>query len=122
MPAAGVAQYKARMILLERGLVTDSDDLASVNIQAVKPLAKAKAAREGQGDDTGESLVEYEERLWKHITNAVKKAKRAGINCDRDSYKSAICFDKRKDLIHEFLKSTIRKKCSNCQAYVSIFN
>lgn len=118
MPAPLVAQYKARFTLLERGLVAESDELEQVNIQASKPLNKRKAdSLEERGEDTGESLVEYEQRLWKHLTTALKKAKQESGRRDRDDYKDAVCFDRRKALVQDFLKSTIRKKCSNCRAH-----
>lgn len=118
MPPALLAQYSARLLLLERGLVTESDELEQVTIKAHRPPSKGtqEANVEERGDSTGETVPEYKARLWKHITNAVKRVRARGDDVDRDAYKSAICFDKRKALIQEFLKATVKKRCANCGA------
>lgn len=117
LPPALVAQYCGRLILLERGLVAEADELAYVTIQASGTTSKDKAQKlDEQGDDTGETAEEYRQRIWKIMGNMVKAARREGRKVDRDSYKDAICFDKRKALVAEFLKLSMKKKCSNCGA------
>lgn len=101
--------------------MSEADELANVTIQSGNAFAAKKDKVtsdkvEEQGDDTAETPDEYRRRLWKIMGNMVKAARRAGQNVDRDSYKDAICFDKRKALIAEFLKSAMRKKCTNCGA------
>lgn len=117
-PAAAVSLYACRLILLERGLVAESDEMQYLTIQAARPLAKSKASKlEEQGEDTAETLSEYKARLWKYVEMAVANAKKEQGIPTRDDYKSAICFDKRKQLIAEFLKvMSARKRCGNCQA------
>ena len=120
MPPALVALYTARLILLERGLVAESDELAGVSIITYRPSKRASTSEqklEEKGDDTGETIREYKARLWKCVTTAIRRAKESqGQMPGRDNYKNAICFDRRKQLIQEFLKSAVRKNCLNCLA------
>lgn len=116
-----VAQYSARLMLLERGLAAEADEVAFMSIRTAKQLAAHKRDKlEEQGDDTdAESIIQYKARLWKHVTSAVKKERDAnhGKIPTRDNFKDQICFDKRKALIAEFLKSiTSLKRCGKCGA------
>lgn len=118
---ATVAQYAARLMLLERGLASQSDEVALMYMKTAKQLASHKRDKlEEQGDDTeAESLIQYKGRLWKYITAAIRKEKEAnnGQMPTRDSFKDQICFDKRKALIAEFLKAvTSKKRCNQCGA------
>lgn len=121
MPGALVVQYTARLLLLEHGLVAESDELELVTLHASKPAPKAKSgagsgAAEDVGESTGESVPEYKARVWRIMTNLIKRARSERRFGDRDAYKSAIAFDRRKALVAEFLKSANRKKCANCGA------
>lgn len=121
LPPALVAQYAARLMLLERGLAADADAIAGITMKVARQLARHKRDNiEEQGDDTeAETLMEYKARLWKTITDAVKRERNAngGQIPNRDSFKNQICFDKRKVLIAEFLKLiTSKKRCYNCNA------
>lgn len=116
-----MAQYSARLMLLERGLAAESDEAALMYIKTAKQLASHKRDKlEEQGDDTdAESIIQYKGRLWKFVTAAVKKQRDAngGKTPDRDQFKDQICFDKRKALIAEFLRTiTSKKRCGQCGA------
>lgn len=116
-----VAQYSARLMLLERGLAAQADEVALMNIKTARQLASHKRDKlEEQGDDTeAESLIQYKGRLWKYISSEIRKERDSnnGQVPTRDSFKDQICFDKRKALIAEFLRSiTSKKRCNRCGA------
>ena len=81
MPGALVVQYTARLLLLEHGLVAESDELELVTLHASKPAPAPKAGKGGAtedvGESTGESVPEYKARVWRVMTNMIKRA-RAG--------------------------------------------
>lgn len=126
MPGALVVQYTARLLLLEHGLVAESDELELITLHSSKPIPKGKSggtaaaagsgATEDIGESTGESVQEYKARVWRVMANMIKRARAEQRFGDRDAYKSAIAFDRRKALVAEFLKSANRKKCANCGA------
>lgn len=116
-----VAQYSARLMLLERGLAAEADEVALMQMKTAKQLAAHKRDKlEEQGDDTeAESIVQYKARLRRFINESVKKARDAngGKLPDRDQFKDQICFDKRKALIADFLRTiTSKKRCGQCGA------
>jgi hypothetical protein len=111
-------------MLLERGLVSESDEAERMHIQSARPSSSSKKnmsqeqSIEEKGDDTGETLAEYKERLWEFVKKSIKTASKGKHLPRRDEYKDGISFTRRKQLISEFLKTTVRKKCADCAACV----
>lgn len=64
-------------------------------------------------DDTpAETVDAYEARLELYIRLTLSRAS----GSKRDDYKDSLVFQARKDLIMEFLKAAIVKKCTTCGA------
>lgn len=77
---------------------------------------KGKLEEEDDDDEQTETFDNYQMRV-----NAFVAAHLAGASSSkRDDYKDGQVYQERKNVIHEFLKATISKKCQNpsCGAYV----
>lgn len=100
-------KYIAKLRLLEHGLLEAMYDIDEVRQQF------SQGADE---EDEDESLSNYEMRINVYVTVKLKMAS----GSKRDDYKDALVYQARKDLILEFLKKTLVKKCANegCGAYV----
>lgn len=72
-----------------------------------------KTDEDGMDDDApGETVDAYEARLELYIRLTLSRAS----GSKRDAYKDSLVFQARKDLIMEFLKAAIVKKCTPCGA------
>lgn len=112
------------MTLLQHGLVVESETVDLLAIRTNAPAPKGTAgkaidatlsdAEEGEStEEPAETIEEYKGRLetWVRVCLARNKG------MDRDEYKrSGIVFDRRKKVVHEFLKSLNKKKCQRCGA------
>ncbi|KAJ7590794.1 hypothetical protein C8J56DRAFT_858082 [Mycena floridula] len=132
---AELYRYQARLMLLDHGLLNAAlgveDVTISVKKRKSKKLAKKggkkKAEPESEADATedemevdgeeDETLAEFEMRLNDYVQTHLRRAS----GSKRDHYKDGLVYQTRKDVINEFLKSTILVKCRNedcgCPAY-----
>jgi len=55
------------------------------------------------------------------INDYVEKAFKVHGKRQRDAYKDELVFQTRKEVITEFLKYAMLKKCANCSAFVDLF-
>jgi hypothetical protein len=80
---------------------------------------KSPQKKSGEGDATEDMDVEeetdkdYKRRLFSWVSLCLR---RAGGSTNRDNYKIATCFDKRRQVISAFLKNLKSKRCSKCGA------
>lgn len=56
----------------------------------------------------------------KRINDYVEKAFKVHGKGQRDAYKNELVFQARKEVITEFMKYAMLKKCANCSAYVDL--
>jgi len=66
-------------------------------------------APDDEEDSRDETISEFESRINLFVLVHLSKAS----SSKRDHYKDSIVYQARKDLITEFLRSTITKKCNN---------
>ncbi|KAH9844085.1 beta and beta-prime subunits of DNA dependent RNA-polymerase [Rhodofomes roseus] len=112
-----LCKYAAKLRLLEHGLLIAAQTLDDIHV-ATKSSRKAKDIP-GEEEDNVESDHAFEQRINTYV--AVHLATASGSK--RDSYKDGLVYQARKDLIDEFLKATMLKKCQNpnCGAFAYTF-
>ncbi|KAK4047541.1 hypothetical protein OIV83_005328 [Microbotryomycetes sp. JL201] len=132
-----ITKTVAKLALLEHGLVTEAERIEELHLRAASTSAAANAgdspakkkgrkqamAADGtlsdqdQGESTeepGETEREFADRVHKLVTAFLSRHPES----TRDDYKkSANVYDKRRKVIHEFLKSLNKKRCTHCGAY-----
>ena len=94
------------------------DDI-QLRVSRVQGRAKGEKNREDEGDEeseeeqepgvSDESPQEFIARINLYVAIHLARAPQN----TRDSYKDALIYQTRKDLINEFLKACILKKCQN---------
>ncbi|KAF9478153.1 beta and beta-prime subunits of DNA dependent RNA-polymerase [Pholiota conissans] len=121
-------KYLAKLRLLERGLLEAAQGVDDIKLR-VRSKEKKKPKANDEGDEE-ESVEEEEEpgvpdetpelfigRINLYVAIHLSRAPKN----TRDSYKDGLIYQARKDLINDFLKSCILKKCQNddceCIAY-----
>jgi hypothetical protein len=110
-----LCKYMAKLRLIERGLLEEAQGLDDMTIRTKR--RKVKPDGDDGGDEAGKdekycsrrTPQEFMTRI--HLYVAVQLSRNASKT--RDSYKDGISYQAKKDLINEFLKATILKKCQN---------
>ncbi|EGO02141.1 hypothetical protein SERLA73DRAFT_86356 [Serpula lacrymans var. lacrymans S7.3] len=109
-----ICKYIAKFRLLERGLLGAAQGVDELRLQTKKT----------QGDDEeddapDETMEEFEKRVNLYVAVHIHRAS----GSKRDHYKDSLVYQARKDLINEFMKNTILKKCQNegCGAHAYTF-
>jgi hypothetical protein len=114
-----IARYTAKLILLEHGFPSEAEQVDKLLMRGGK---KKTPKRSGDGDamdvdadptQEEETAEDYKRRLFSWVSVCLR---RAGGSTNRDNYKTATCFDKRRQVINEFLKILKGKRCSTCGA------
>jgi hypothetical protein len=126
-----MCKYVAKFVLLERGLLDAAQGVDDLHIKTQPPQpkskskSKAKGAKESDNDDVdvdveaesntkpSETRDETNEEFEARINLFVHVHLRHASSSKRDHYKHGLVYQARKQLITEFLKSTILKKCQN---------
>ncbi|KAG2154984.1 uncharacterized protein EDB93DRAFT_1130600 [Suillus bovinus] len=105
-----ICKYVAKFRLLEHGLLEAALDVDNIT---------SHTANDDDEDSRNETIPELESRVNLFVTVHLSKAS----GSKRDHYKDSLVYQARKDLIQEFLKTTITKKCSNegCGAFAYTF-
>ena len=108
--------YIAKLRLLEHGFLLAAKALEDLNIRSRDKASKKD--EEDEEDEPAESYEEFEARVNLFVASHLT----AASGSKRDAYKDALVYQARKDLISDFLKTAMRKKCENknCGAYVTL--
>jgi hypothetical protein len=101
-------KYATKLKLLEHGLLSAVHDISEPS-ESIRDEAGDEGPKAGAEMETFE---EYKERM----DDLVQKSLRSASSSTRDNYKDGLVYQARKDVILEFLKAAIQKKCSNCGA------
>lgn len=111
----------AKLRLIERGLLDEARGLDDMTLHTKRRKVNPTGRRGKEGGDNAdkkdavempvadETAQEFMTRI--HLYVAVQLSRNA--NKTRDSYKDGSCYQAKKELIDEFLKATILKKCQN---------
>lgn len=98
-----LCKYVAKLRLLEHGLLDAAFGVDELHMQTGSNDDDSE-----DEDSRDETVDEFEKRVGLYVTINLS---RAGIR--RDQYKDELVYQVRKDVITEFLKSTISKRCQN---------
>jgi len=104
----------AKLRLLERGLVDAAMGVDDLHLKVKIAKGKGKAADEEgdvemEEDDTPDETAEqFMARINLYVSIHLSRTTNS-----RDEYKSELAYTIRKDLIQEFLRNTLLKKCQN---------
>jgi hypothetical protein len=104
----------AKLRLIERGLLEEAQGLDDMTIRAKRRKVNPDGDGGGEAVKDEKSVPEETPQEFMtriHLYVAVQLSRNAGKT--RDSYKDGISYQTKKDLITEFLKATILKKCQN---------
>lgn len=82
----------------------------------LKTESRKRKAGEDDENDEEESTQESYEDFEKRVNHFVNEIISRESSSRRDHYKTGLVFQARKDVIVEFMKATMLKKCSNCTA------
>ncbi|KEP54180.1 DNA-directed RNA polymerase [Rhizoctonia solani 123E] len=100
------AKYEAKLVLLERGLLTAASDVDEFTI---RPGTK----NEDSGEP-GETISEFRQRLNLFVKHHLKGAPTS----TRNDYKDGPVYQARKDIIQSFLKAVVGcRKCAHCDGF-----
>lgn len=110
-------KYLAKLRLLERGLLEAAQGVDDIHLRVSRKKEKGGKDEDAEDaseveEDSGvadETPHEFIARINLYV--AIHLA-RSPTNT-RDSYKDGLIYQTRKDLINEFLKACISKKCQN---------
>ncbi|KAF5364049.1 hypothetical protein D9756_000358 [Leucocoprinus leucothites] len=108
-----LCRYIAKFRLLERGLLEAAQGVDDIQLRVRRRRAKAKGEDEedeevevGLPDETPQ---EFMTRINLYVAIHLSRTK----DSTRDNYKDSLVYQARKELVNEFLKNTILKKCQN---------
>ncbi|KXN89562.1 DNA-directed RNA polymerase I subunit rpa1 [Leucoagaricus sp. SymC.cos] len=109
-----LCKYTAKFRLLERGLLEAAQGIDDIQLRARKRKTKARGEDEEEEEtvDTGlpdETPQEFMTRINLYVAIHLSRAK----GNTRDDYKDGLVYQARKELINDFLKNTLIKKCQN---------
>ncbi|KAK0461936.1 uncharacterized protein EV420DRAFT_137191 [Desarmillaria tabescens] len=119
-----LSKYAAKFKLLEYGLLNAAqgvDDLHLAGTFTERPTGKGKG-KDLQQEEEAVDIEPDDEFIYRVEAYVHLQLSRASSS-KRDSYKDALVYQARKDLINEFLKSTILNKCQNkdCSSFAYTF-
>ncbi|TFK43688.1 hypothetical protein BDQ12DRAFT_702711 [Crucibulum laeve] len=119
-----LCKYMAKFRLLERGLLEAAQGIDDIQLRVTRRQEKgAKKGKQVGSDDEASEDEPIEEEP--EVPDETPQEFMARINLyvaihlgraptnKRDNYKDGLVYQTRKDLINEFLKNTILKKCQN---------
>ncbi|KAG1816995.1 hypothetical protein EV424DRAFT_1624505 [Suillus variegatus] len=95
-----ICKYVAKFRLLEHGLLEAALDVDNITLHT---------PNDDDDDSCNETIPELEHRVNLFVMVHLSKAS----GSKRDHYKDTLVYQARKDIIQEFLRTTITKKCSN---------
>jgi hypothetical protein len=119
-----LAKFEAKLRLLEYGLLDAAQNVDDIQQKVSIRSSKMSAAKSGkkataddvemplnesQDEDEDESSDSFITRLREYVQGHLSRAS----GSRRDNYKDHMVYNVRKELIQEFLRSTILTKCHN---------
>ncbi|KZT29285.1 beta and beta-prime subunits of DNA dependent RNA-polymerase [Neolentinus lepideus HHB14362 ss-1] len=110
MERASLCKYIAKFRLLERGLLEEA-----MMVDEIRRATRKKG--DADDDDDNEVAEESIEIFEWRVSAYVQTILLTRQSRTRDDYKDPAVYQARKDLMLEFLKATISKKCHNCKAF-----
>ncbi|KAF4619599.1 hypothetical protein D9613_005174 [Agrocybe pediades] len=104
-------KYLAKLRLLERGLLEAAQGVDDIQLRVRKKKDgdAGNASEDEEADTPDESPHEFIARINLYVAIHLARSPKS----TRDSYKDGQIYQTRKDLINDFLKSCILKKCQN---------
>lgn len=107
-------KFLAKLRLLERGLLEAALGVDDIHLRVGKKKSKTSGAEgeemiEDEEDVPDETTSEFTARINLYVAIHLARAPKN----TRDSYKDGLIYQTRKDLINDFLRSCITKKCQN---------
>lgn len=106
-------KYLAKLRLLERGLLEAALGVDDIQLRVGKKKSKTSGAdgEEMEEDEEvpDETSHEFIARINLYVAIHLARAPKN----TRDSYKDGLIYQTRKDLINDFLRNCITKKCQN---------
>ncbi|KAG6916710.1 hypothetical protein DXG01_005659 [Tephrocybe rancida] len=115
MSRSTLAKYVAKFRLLERGLLDAAQGLDDLSIHVSRKSKKKSGDEDSEEEESDkpdipdETIEQYIMRINLYVAVHLARA----TSSKRDHYKDGLVYQTRKDLINEFLKSTILNKCHN---------
>ena len=94
----------AKLRLLEYGFLVAAKALDDVNY-----TTKKTRGAEDEDEEPGETYEAYEQRIDLYVAAHVA----AAGSSKRDAYKDGLVYQARKDVINDFIKTVMTKKCQN---------
>ncbi|KAI0033330.1 hypothetical protein K488DRAFT_47922 [Vararia minispora EC-137] len=108
LPRSVIVKYIAKFRLLEHGLLEAAETLDALHVQS----RKANIDDDDDDDATeDEPAAVFIHRINTFVQLNLFQARKAGAK--RDTYKDSLVFQARKDLILDFHKTAMIKKCQN---------
>ncbi|KAI0677397.1 beta and beta-prime subunits of DNA dependent RNA-polymerase [Trametes maxima] len=106
-----LCKYVAKLRLLEYGFVVAAKALDDMHYQT----KKSKRIEDDEDDEPAESYEAFEQRVNLYVAAHLATAS----SSKRDSYKDGLVYNARKEVINDFIKTTMTKKCQNpsCGAF-----
>lgn len=107
----------AKLRLLEHGFLVAAKSLDDLRLNT------QKRSKGGEGEEDDDEPAESYEAFEMRVNAYVAAHLATASSSKRDSYKDSLVYQARKDVIQDFLKATILKKCQNpsCGACVSLY-
>lgn len=107
-------KYLAKLRLLERGLLEAALGVDDIQLRVGKKKSKTPGAEgdemeEDEDEVPDETPHEFIARINLYVAIHLARAPKN----TRDSYKDGLIYQTRKDLINDFLRTCITKKCQN---------
>ncbi|KAF8842743.1 beta and beta-prime subunits of DNA dependent RNA-polymerase [Paxillus ammoniavirescens] len=99
-----VCKYVAKLRLLEHGLLEAAHGVDDIQMQT------GSGNDDSDGEDSRDETIEdFEKRIELYVSIHLARAS----SSKRDHYKDGLVYQARKDVILDFLRTTISKKCQN---------
>ncbi|KAM5535538.1 hypothetical protein V8D89_010875 [Ganoderma adspersum] len=105
-----LCKFVAKLRLLELGFLVAAKALDDINYST-----KKKRSADEEDDEPAESYEAYEQRINLYVAAHMATAS----SSKRDAYKDGLVYQTRKDVIQDFIKTTMTRKCQNpnCNAH-----
>ncbi|KAI0317937.1 beta and beta-prime subunits of DNA dependent RNA-polymerase [Amylostereum chailletii] len=104
MPRPQIIKFVAKLRLLEHGLLEASEGLNDVHMKA-----RSREDEEDEEDGPDETVAAFENRIEMFVKIQLFRAS----SSKRDEYKDSLVYQARKDLILQFQKASMVKRCQN---------
>ncbi len=99
-----LCKFVAKLRLLEYGFLVAAKALDDINYST-----KKKRGADEEDDEPTESYEAYEQRINLYVAAHMATAS----SSKRDAYKDGLVYQARKDVIQDFIKTTMTRKCQN---------